>query len=197
MLTVWLSRRERSLTAVSCASTSVCMTVGYAFNRGCSSCNQCASNCNEYSYAERWDGTRFITTYSAVGTSFGNGVSCPSTRLCVAVHGTGATAWTGRTWHAQQLSAPAGLNRISCASPSNCLVAGTLTLNGSPPALSNIAAHWNGKKWSLDHPIGPAGLADASCAKPDRCLVVGQAYGQTLAESWNGTAWKLLKPTNL
>jgi hypothetical protein len=185
------------LTAVSCASGRMCMAIGYAFNQGCSNCNQCANNCAEYSYAERWNGTSFVTTDSAVGTGLGGSVSCPSTRLCIAVDGTGAPEWTGHTWHASQLAAPAGLNSISCASPSSCLVVGTLTLKGSPPALSNIAAHWNGKKWSLDHPIGPAGLADASCARPDRCLVVGQADGQTLAESWNGTAWKLLNPINL
>jgi len=56
---------------------------------------------------------------------------------------------------------------------------------------------WNGSRWRLTRTAGPGGgLAGVSCTALGRCIAVGQAALLTLAERWNGAAWRRLATVN-
>jgi hypothetical protein len=82
--------------------------------------------------------------------------------------------------------------RMSCASKSSCMAF------GGPEGIY----YWNGSAWNLAKPASAgagAGLRGVSCGGSD-CVTVGfrvvAGKHRTLAELWNGSAWKIV-PTPL
>jgi hypothetical protein len=143
--------------------------------------------------------------------SFLNGVSCTSPTACTAigerhsasgiVH-TLAERWDGRTWGIQATPNPSGIQfaslaGVSCTSPSACLATG-----GSD--LGTLAERWNGTRWSIQPTPNPPGggnilLTSVACPASSACTAFGfdeTGSGQhlTLAERWNGHAWRI-QPT--
>ena len=73
-----------------------------------------------------------------------------------------------------------------------------------------FAETWNGTSWHLLKVPGPRTLADGpdlaglSCPLASRCIATGSFFtnpsqnlsSQTLAEAWNGTRWRMLRPLN-
>jgi hypothetical protein len=199
------------LTGVSCVSSRFCVAVGsYETLTG-----------HNQALAESWDGTRWSITRSANAAGTGDqltGVSCVSSRFCVAVgswhavtghNQTLAESWDGTRWSITQspdTSARDGdiLSSVSCVSRSFCAAVGYYLLPGTnrPQAL---AESWDGTRWSLT--AVPSASADGfeaklsgvSCVSVRFCLAVGPEHtgaGQTgrngtLAESWNGSVWSL------
>jgi hypothetical protein len=139
-------------------------------------------------------------------------VSCAGMSACVAVGGqsSGALAevWNGTAWRIVTVpelngSTVAQLNGVSCAAANACVAVGYdfVGLDQLP-----LAEAWNGTSWKIEatpnltapHASGFL-LEGVSCTAPHACRAVGDwegfdqrgAVGATLAEVWNGRAWKL------
>jgi hypothetical protein len=184
------------LSGVSCQSPRACTAVGEFFSSGQ----------RELALAERWDGARWRvqpvpSPAAARQGSELSAVSCPSARRCFAVgqyfikSGSVALAetWNGARWAVQSL--PGGVSNtfllgVSCATPRACVAVG-----------SYGTEIWNGTRWRLVPMATPAGgqvisLDGVSCTSATACTAVGAYFSHNagplnLAETWNGTAWRV------
>lgn len=130
------------------------------------------------------------------------GVSCTSTRDCVAVGDANVVAtdadtpfvehWDGTTWSIERTptlpSADGGgaLQGVSCASSSACMAVGSVG-----PQDGLLAERWNGSTWSLQRPPDPFDawvLKGVSCASSTECVAVG-AGEVPVADRWDGRRW--------
>jgi hypothetical protein len=192
------------LESVSCASARACTAVGHYFTAG-----------RDKALAERWDGRRWHlrAVPDPAGATEADlfGVSCPSARACTAVGNyltrTGGTAfaaaWDGKRWSLQAITSPAGLSLlgVSCSAPRACTAAGGTVVNREGVT---VAERWNGTSWHAQPTPTPAGFVASgftaiSCPTARACTAVGSYFGKTagpltLAEHWNGTAWRI-QPT--
>jgi hypothetical protein len=124
---------DSSFQSVSCPSTTLCTAVGSYVASG-----------KSVPLAETWDGTAWTNQNAAiphhVRTTALFGVSCPSTKACVAVgydypgseSATFAESWNGKKWVVQMAGVPFGAQRslllgASCSSPVDCMAAGWFT----------------------------------------------------------------------
>lgn len=113
------SRPRGSLRAVSCASESLCVAVGYEGN--------------VFASADPTGGARAWSVgdvNEGPGANHLTGVSCPSTSLCVAVSGgygeaagriVTSTSPASGNWRTSQLAGSPDLRAVSCATPSLCV----------------------------------------------------------------------------
>jgi hypothetical protein len=183
------------LNAVSCATSSLCMAVGF-FGPTVPKIRP---------YTEMWNGKtwRVLSVRGPVHAHQLTAVSCASRSSCVAVGLAGpskpyAQAWNGRSWRVLTMpSQQATLHGISCSSVTSCMAVGGDGVN-------TAADEWNGKTWRvLTMPAVPAALSiklvSVSCASSKNCLAVGSYTSSSsgnpvvaLAEAWDGTAWTLL-----
>ena len=143
------------------------------------------------------------------------GVSCVSSASC---HASGAyrvasgdsfglaAAWNGVTWSLTRIPSPAGtdytfLNGISCPAATACEAAGDF---GPPGVPRPVAERWAAGSWNVNQMAAPDGavgnqLVSVSCVSLGFCAAVGYTRDisgnyVSLAEVWNGAAWKI-KPT--
>jgi hypothetical protein len=125
-----------------------------------------------------------------------------------------AERWDGYHWSVRRTPSPgnpsAELRAVSCISASWCTAVGDYV---NDVVKATLAEHWNGSRWSIQHTLNPSGtskdakggqqLTGISCPTPKRCVAVGE-YGVlnlhghsasfgTLAESWNGHDWSLMR----
>ena len=182
------------LNGVSCTSARACTAVGASGAR---------------TLAERWNGARWRiqpTPNPPQGGGFLSGVSCTSTRACIAVGGstsrrrapvTLAERWNGTRWTIQPTPNPpqggGGLFGVSCISARACTAVGASNAG-------TLAERWNGTRWRIQPTPTPAGASSAflngvACTSPMACTAVGgysnsTGASQTLAEWWDGTAWR-------
>jgi len=190
------------LSGVSCPSPRACTAVGQFFDSGQ----------RELPLAERWDGTGWRTqpVPSPAGARRGSelsAVSCPSADRCFAVgqyftkSGSVALAemWNGERWTIQRLPGAAGnttfLLGASCVTPRACIAVG-----------SYGTEVWNGTSWRFVPFATPTGgqvvsLNGVSCTSASACTAVGSYFSQAggplnLAETWNGTAWRVQPSPN-
>jgi hypothetical protein len=168
--------------------------------------------------AERWDGTNWAiqATPTPAPTGLSSGffaVSCTAPAACTATGGytasngdilTLAESWDGTAWMVQATPSPAGafvavLVGVSCTTSGGCVAAG-YNEGGSVSLYATLAESWNGTAWTIQAmPAFPKdtapSLSAVSCTSPSNCVAVGSNAGHskllTLAESWNGTAWRV------
>ena len=118
-----------------------------------------------------------------------------------------AEVWNGQAWsvqHTPNRPNPSSgvwgaLNSVSCPSASYCTAVGDYNIATTTLALSEA---WDGQAWSIQATPGlPGGvlmeaLDGVSCVSADRCVAVGSAagvsLGTALAESWDGSAWRVI-----
>ena len=156
-----------SLTDVSCPAATSCVAVGWFLGR-----IQGTSAYQNFTLAETWNGSTWTI------------VPSPSPRL----PGGGAQ-----------------LNSVSCTSSTSCMAVGeTLTFHepGGYLIPHPLAESWNGTTWSIAATPklanSGASLNGVSCTSPSNCMAVGnEGFPKnpnlfTLAEQWNGTAWKFV-----
>jgi hypothetical protein len=191
-----------ALSAVSCTGPSSCTAVG---------------DSNGVTLAEAWRGGQRWTFEPgpAVNGSL-NSVSCVTARSCITVGSSNgaalAEAWNGTAWTTVTVPEPAGaanvnLNSVSCPAANSCTAVGTYA--DSTGSEQILAEAWNGNTWSIESTSSPAGgtgigLFSVSCSASAACVAVGDYHDptlgeQTLAESWNGSAWTIdptVSPTN-
>lgn len=178
-----------NLTSVSCVTAHFCVAAGGD------------------GHVDLWNGTSWSARATAAGfTSLGS-VSCASPRFCEAV-GSGpsgklAERWNGTSWSAQAIATPAGgssagLSAVSCSGLTSCAAVGSY-FNSAFQQVT-LAEAWNGQAWKVQPTPNPAASLGSSllgvwCASATSCAAVGQYSVSvptlTLAEVWNGTAWRL------
>jgi hypothetical protein len=186
-----------SLTSVSCTSASFCMAAGAD------------------SHVDVWNGTSWSAQPTAAGFISLSGVSCTSPASCEAV-GSGADfnaaaeGWNGTSWSPQAIPAPSdgsspALAAVSCTGAQSCEAVGSYTSNTTflPVPLAEV---WNGTAWAAQSIPAPtvafiSSLAGVWCTSANSCTAVGQYQPgtgptATVAEVWNGTAWRLQNTPN-
>ena len=184
---------EGNLNGVACVTAAHCMGVGESFGEA-----------GTHSLAEQWNGAGWTQLATPLlNTNQGlSAVACPRVSLCQAVGGVGAERWNGTAWTLEKTPATVLAPRfggVACPAVSDCVAVGTRS-NGKTAV--TLAEMWNGSAWSVHNPANPAGALQASlswvsCVSSSDCIAVGQyepsaGNFSTLAESWNGSAWKLL-----
>ena len=188
------------LSGVACSSPRACTAVGSYFSQ------------RELAMAERWDGSAWRLQPVAIPAGARNGstlfaVSCPAANRCFAVGEyftksersvALAEMWNGTRWMIQSLPGAASntlLLGVSCTAPSACAAVGD---HGSEI--------WNGTGWRFVPMTTPPGgqaleLNGVSCTSGSACTAVGFYFSPaggplTLAETWNGTAWRVQATPN-
>jgi hypothetical protein len=201
------------LFGVSCVSPSPCTTVGSYENS-----SRTTVPLVEVSTGTTWSVQPSAVPADATG-SFLRAVSCTSTKACTAVgeqssssvvDATLGEASNGSTW--KITSTPDGgdtlsiLGGVSCLSSSaDCMAVG-LSLPVDFDFGPTLAELWNGTTWKLQvtpNVTGalPAILNGISCTSSKACIAVGETSNASgtdlpLAESWNGTIWKITPTPN-
>ncbi len=182
--------------AVSCATSSACLAVGYDYYEG-------------RGVAEFWNGKEW-TLHKGSLDRRPTAVSCGSASACLAVgvkNGTSplAEVWEGEGgswWEGSELApkTPEGgwgltLEGVSCTAATTCTAVGSYLIGGkSLPLIERLS----GFSWSMQTPAtaNQASLNDVSCASSSHCVSVGGqlegATGTSLAERWDGTKWSTL-----
>jgi hypothetical protein len=185
--------------AVSCATSTFCMSVGY-------------DNANGVAFGEEWNGTAWnevpVATPAGASSTYLDGVSCVNTTFCEAVgefetepghiETNVAETWNGSSWTVQTIAAPAGsstsvLESVSCTSLTFCFATGWQAMGSS--AYIPLTQQWNGSSWSYVAAGNQSSgeLNGVSCSSTTFCAGVGDYYdGSTdtlLLENWNGSAW--------
>jgi hypothetical protein len=188
------------LTSVLCTKAGPCYAVGQNFIRGV-----------PFSVAELWNGSRWSVQSVPITTSFDAselaGVSCTTAANCTAVGGYHDPT-TGNKALAEDFSlrwnnvsptpfngvVAAGLNTVSCASPSDCVAVGVFEANTSFQLFSQ---HWDGTSWTSQIMPKPksTNINGISCSAAASCEAVGnQSNGVSqvpMAEHWNGLGWAI------
>ena len=212
--TVRAPRSPQVETALSCASTRMCVGVGSAPHPGPPQSGVLVTT----PAGIRWNGSRWSRATPAPGAgsqaSELHGVACASAHACVAVGAIYSDAstrplaetWGGHGWRLANPPAPAGggvLESVSCVSPDDCVAVG-YTLAGMPNGLGQgaLVEVWNGSSWSAQPTPPLAGqveLHSVACASPSDCVAVGLQNPSPLEyliihpliERWHGTAWTI------
>ncbi|HXN60394.1 MAG TPA: hypothetical protein VN886_08060, partial [Acidimicrobiales bacterium] len=196
---------SNALNAVSCATSSFCVSVGTqntATGGGV--------------LIEQWNGTAWsVATGASVPASTDdnlNSVSCAGPAFCLAVGGDAAGAlaemWNGTSWSQVTVPVVSGatglshLYSVACVATNSCEALGT-ALTATTPIVYGV--QWNGTALSLTTAATPTGVTAGSlvqangmsCSSPTACVAVGTtdattaATGVPFAEQWNGSAWSL------
>lgn len=195
-----VARPERSLGSVSCVGASFCLGVGpYGDQNGATS-----------PFSQIWNGKawRTVAVPAARRDPGLLGVSCTSTKNCIAVGGLSfnrgaqlSVEWNGSSWRALPAPSVTGnseLMGVACPAANRCVAVGT----SGKRSVSVLAQVWNGKSWTVSPPVVPPGSAGSTlsaiaCTGASNCLAVG-TYTTTghvvvsLAESWDGHSWTML-----
>ena len=196
-----------TLVSVSCTSPTSCVAVGIQDFAG-----------TDQSLAMSWDGIAWTTAVvPSVGAddNFLESVSCVSATFCVAVgasfdgtkYQTLVATWNGSAW-AVAVSPNEGpdsnlLSSVSCTSATSCAAVGRYVDGSSVD--KTLAIMWDGTAWTIvptpnNNPgIDPNRLFSISCVSPTFCFAIGSTgFGgiETLAMTWDGTAWTIILSPN-
>ncbi len=203
---------DRSLSAVTCTSTTDCVAVGSA--RAFTS----------RTLVEHWNGTAWSIVASPSSPSSSvdlTGVSCTASTNCFAV-GTYSVDnfptstqhpliehWNGTRWSTLVVPTPPGapdniLTKVSCTTAQSCVAVGLSSdLSANLPSGSPLIEKWNGANWSLSRgatrsDAAAEELLGVDCTSSTNCVAVGVflsaltgAVG-TLVEKFGGTAWSVV-----
>jgi hypothetical protein len=192
---------EGQLAAVTCATASDCVAVGYEAD---------ATGAHRTS-VQVWHGGSWESAASPSPTDARGvqllGVTCPAAGACVAV---------GRYPHALDITQPVGLNlsggrwvttlaelvgeasaglqSVACTAPAECWAVGY-----EIAGYRAVVSRWNGARWeNAASPKDPAasseGLYGVTCTSSADCWAVGWARQpggfQPLVVHWDGATWK-------
>jgi hypothetical protein len=210
------------LYGVSCVSVVFCVAVGETHSGGRTGLrfNDFAAGPSR-ALVEVWNGLAWAVQPNAGAAVSGSGlfgVSCTSSRFCVAVGGHGAyvltEVWNGSTWRLQSTPTVAKygevLAGISCVAANWCTAVGSYNTDKrlEQAAYVPLAERWNGRRWSVQRPppelvryhgrryANFTQLTSASCTSHSFCLASGfalraqngDAFG-AFAVRWDGARW--------
>ena len=185
-------KTENKTPSVSCASSTMCMSVGR---------NRFAKD----SFRQTWNGTEWKLIEPYVSGEV-EGVSCPTTTWCMSV---GQATWdqsdawisteSGGSWKTSEKEPPAPsgalsskLRSISCTSTTACTAVGYY--RNEKAEYKPLAERWNGTSWSIQTAPGTGygfyTMMNVSCASSTSCMAVGRETSAH-SEYWNGTEWSV------
>ena len=194
-----------SFLAVACPSRSACVAVGNYFT----------DSGRGMTLAEHWNGNRWRiapTPDTGGQLSILWGLACVSVSDCTATGNSDAQTlaerWDGTQWSLESTPNPPGvpasaLFAVDCPSSSACQAVGTT-------GPQTLAEGRTGSRWRIENSPAEVGaqasqLAAVACTSPSACTAVGGKVSYsggfvapsgnplgTLAERWNGTAWRLV-----
>jgi hypothetical protein len=191
------------LSAVSCASATFCMAVGYQ-----------TTGQADQNLSEKWNGIRWSLVSSPATSSTQSdgldGVSCASATFCMAAgsYSTGGKDrtltenWDGTRWNlvsSPNLSANGNfLLGVTCISAAFCMAAGAYNSGGHGQPLTE---KWDGTRWNAVSSPNPDGIQNSflggvSCTSARFCMAAGATPDQAVAQTWNGTSWIRLNPAS-
>jgi hypothetical protein len=158
-----------------------------------------------------WAATWTVKNVVRTKASNFNAVSCQSVTRCYAVgdvlgrssYETLIEHWDGARWSlaAYPSGVRGGLVGVSCYSW-GCLAVG---VNESGPVARTLIERWSGSGWHIVPTANPTGVQGSqldgiACASSSSCVAVGYSWTSskrlTLAETWNGTSWSIVKTPN-
>ncbi len=204
--------KESYLAGVSCSASTACGAAGYYEN----------GSGVWVTFAERWNGSEWAleSTPNPEGAkeSYLEGIACTLSTACLATghyessSGTStmlAEIWNGTEWKIQSIPNPEGakeslLEGVSCSSGTGCTAIGYY--ENSASKWVTLVERWNGTEWKIQSTPNPEGAKESylngvSCSSGTGCAATGyykNSAGKlvTLAETWNGTEWKVASPPN-
>jgi hypothetical protein len=189
-----------ALNGVSCSSASFCVAVGFFLD----------SKRTDQTMVDSWNGATWSIVPSpkqGINHNQLSGVSCPSSKFCVAVgfyngRSTLVESWNGSRWSVVPSpnvgNAHNYLSGVSCVSSTSCVTVGNAVVSGH--GVEALIESWNGSKWSIvpspNLNLNSGNLAGVSCVSARSCTAAGWyntgvGPDQTLIESWNGSAWSI------
>ena len=209
-----------TLSAVSCASGTACMAVGWycqSAEDGCGSDGEA-----NLPLAEIWDGSKWTIVPVRIppgsASSQLSGVSCTAPTSCLAVGDQQAQgnevifaplieAWNGSNWTIEHAPVPTGsrdsrLTAVACSSPTACTAVGTFGALGQA-FNAPLAEALNGSTWAVQTPpLAPAEIGGqlnaVSCSAPGDCMAVGAGEADNanpaLIETSVGSTWTAMTP---
>jgi hypothetical protein len=187
---------------VSCVTADACYAVAESSN----------ADTNSFAFGLVWNGHGWrkvgIPGELNPNSDVLDGISCSSTRFCMAVGQIGsrlyAVAWNGTKWRV----VPVAKNRVQEFDGVSCTAANACTAVGASPGGGELGLveRWDGHSWRVQRTpvVGRARrihLWSVSCTAGDACLAVGQ-YGDragsnhAFAERWDGRSWRRLTLPN-
>jgi hypothetical protein len=210
---------DNSLNGISCVSAERCIAVGEVLSM----------NLGEDALVESWNGSSwsilptpvlFAPPEAGPTTASLSGVSCASSKFCVAVgrqrfsvpsphccEKTLTETWNGSEWTfvpSPNRDLNDSLAQVSCVSSRFCVAVGIdLRSDGGPG--KTLVESWDGTEWSLVPSPNPgieAIFNGVSCVSSKSCVAVGTVLVEptlqslTLVESWNGTEWSVVPSPN-
>lgn len=200
------------LTSVSCTSSTACTAVGYSLSK---------SDPSPSALAERWNGSAWsiqaTPTPPRSSVNLLASVSCPSTRICVAVglqivdsvDRSLSEEWNGNTWTVVPVaSSPkasgSGLTGVSCSSASECTAVGGDTVGNQQE--QPLAETWNGTLWALEHMPNPhaengSNATAVWCSDTTACTTTAESVYADVdqliyALQWDGSHWARVSQPN-
>jgi hypothetical protein len=211
---------DPTLVSLSCVSPTFCAAVGSTRTSGRDYIAGTIGAGRTHALLEVWNGTSWAVHTTPVGSVRGSaltGVSCVSSRFCIAVGSTGlqigaALAWNGSSW--RRLTLPfvkwgPTLTAVSCVATNACTGVGSYDVHETGEAdLRPLAEHWTGRHWTVSKPPAERDvfrgkpysnftwLTAVSCPSRTSCLATGLAmrtqniYPQGgFADRWDGHRW--------
>jgi streptogramin lyase len=208
------------LHSVSCALESVCASVGTSGWSAEARSRGGAVRPLVMTRSETTMGIQATPTPSGASHVVLSGSSCVSSTACTEVgsyRNSGGTtlsladAWNGFEWKTQTPSNPSGataaeLHRVSCTSATECTAVGSY--KNSSGTILTLAERFNGSTWTIQSTPNPsrareAQLTGVACTSATSCSAVGFARtgpnsssNMSLAETWNGSEWKIQTTEN-
>ena len=194
------SSLQARLSAVSCASTTACVTVGEFLNGSI----LVGRGHAHQPMADVWNGVAWtaeaIDRPAGESASYLESVSCSTATSCAAVGWAAgpskttmaiAEHWNGSRWTLDPgpSVSSAVLAGVSCVTPAACIAV------GSTRAGATIAEGWNGSVWTVqatpNRTASVRALTGVDCVSATSCTAVGSALGTagytvTLAERFSG-----------
>ncbi len=212
------SAQGNALDGVSCAKaeSTFCMAVGGNYTG--------TSPAIKHTEIQQWNGTAWKIVKSPnvsgpdVVSNFLDGVSCPTTKFCMAAgfytqtnglpDQTVIEKWTGTAWSIVSSPDVSGasndLTSVSCVSASFCMAAG-YTFNSSFVE-QTLVEKWNGTSWSIVTSPDTGASEDnflwgVSCPATSFCMADGyyndpSGNQLTLIEKWAGGKWTISTSPN-
>jgi hypothetical protein len=184
------------LDAVSCATPTSCIAVGYQQAEG--------GTVLFTPLIEAWNGSSWAIEHAPTPPGSADarlaGVSCSSPAACTAVGSFSdmssnltepfVEVWDGSSWALQTPSAGGTggrLNGVACVAPGSCVAVGSAYVGGRALIETSAGSTWSATK----PPGGEASLAGVSCYAKEACLAVGQGTRSAtmLALGSDGNAW--------
>ncbi len=179
-----------NLMTLSCASSSYCLSLGYAPGGGPLGLTA----------AELvWNGASWSMPDVSAALPPVGGLSCASSTFCMAAAGNTYSQWNGSSWSDIPVAASSeddATNALTCVSTTFCVSVGTRDGHETGYINQSLVKEWNGTSWayvpSADaSTTGDNGLSGVSCTSVT-CIAVG-----TQADPDNGALGGLIESSTL